>query len=60
MKQLTSITVILMIPTLIASLYGMNLFNALENNQYGFLIVLFIAAVCTVLGFLFLRKRNLF
>lgn len=60
MKQLTSITVILMIPTLIASLYGMNLFNALENNQYGFLIVLFIAGACTFLGFLFLRKRNLF
>jgi magnesium transporter len=34
MKQMTSISIILMIPTLIASLYGMNV-NALENNRYG-------------------------
>jgi magnesium transporter len=31
MKQMTSISIILMIPTLIASLYGMNS-NDLENN----------------------------
>jgi magnesium transporter len=34
MKQMTSIS-ILMIPTLIASLYGMNVPNDLENNSYG-------------------------
>ena len=42
MKRLTSISIILMIPTVIASLYGMNVPNALENNHYGFWIVLFI------------------
>jgi hypothetical protein len=30
---MTSISIILMIPTLIASLYGMNVPNALENNR---------------------------
>ena len=36
MKQLTSITIILMIPTLIASFFGMNLHNFIEDSQYGF------------------------
>lgn len=43
MKRLTSISIILMLPTLIASLYGMNVPNSLENNPYGFLIVLVVA-----------------
>ena len=35
MKQMTSISIILMIPTLIASLYGMNVPNDLQDNRYG-------------------------
>jgi magnesium transporter len=35
MKRLTSISIILMIPTLIASIYGMNVTNHLENNPNG-------------------------
>jgi len=40
MKRLTSISIILMIPTLIASLYGMNVPNVFENNALGFWIIL--------------------
>jgi len=43
MKQLTSISIILMIPTLIASFYGMNVPNALQGNNWGFWIVLLIS-----------------
>ena len=60
MKKLTSITVILMIPTLVASIYGMNLYNSLETSQYGFLSIILIATFLTALGTLYLRRRNFF
>ena len=58
MKQMTSISIILMIPTLIASLYGMNVPNNLENNPYGVWIVILISFLLSLFGvFLFKRKR---
>jgi magnesium transporter len=60
MKQLTSVTIILMIPTLIASLYGMNVPNFLENNNNAFWIILAISSFITLLGVLFFRRRNWF
>jgi magnesium transporter len=58
MKQMTSISIILMIPTLIASLYGMNVPNNLEDNHYGIWIVISISFLLSLFGvFLFKRKR---
>jgi len=58
MKQMTSISIILMIPTLIASLYGMNVPNGLEESKYGFWILLFISVILSSCGaFLFKRRR---
>ncbi|MEO8534150.1 MAG: magnesium transporter CorA family protein [Flavobacterium sp.] len=58
MKQMTSISIILMIPTLIASLYGMNVPNGLEESKYGIWILLFVSIILSVLGvFLFKRRR---
>ncbi|MDR7208893.1 magnesium transporter CorA family protein [Flavobacterium piscis] len=58
MKQMTSISIILMIPTLIASLYGMNVPNGLEESKYGIWILLFISVVLSAFGvFLFKRRR---
>jgi len=60
MKQLTSITIILMIPTLIASIYGMNVPNFMENNHYAFLIILSMSVAFATLGILFFRKKKFF
>ncbi len=60
MKQLALITIILMIPTFIASLYGMNVPNNLENNPWGFIIVLFISLAASVFGVFLFRKKNWF
>lgn len=60
MKQLTSISIILMIPTLIASMYGMNVHNNLEEAKYGFWIVLFISFLVAGLGVLLFRRKNWF
>ncbi|WP_242671012.1 magnesium transporter CorA family protein [Flavobacterium aquidurense] len=58
MKQMTSISIILMIPTLIASLYGMNVPNGLEESKYGFWILLFVSVILSSVGaFLFKRRR---
>ncbi|NCB08647.1 MAG: magnesium transporter CorA family protein, partial [Bacteroidia bacterium] len=40
MKQLTLISIILMIPTLIASLYGMNVPNYFENDKWAFPVII--------------------
>ena len=60
MKQLASITIILMIPTLVASLYGMNVPNNFENNPWGFLLVILISLIAAAFGVLMFRKKNLF
>lgn len=60
MKQLTSVTIILMIPTLIASLYGMNVPNAFENSPHAFLYVIFISIGLTLLGVLLFKWKNWF
>jgi magnesium transporter len=58
MKQLTSVSIILMIPTLIASLYGMNVPNDLQDNNYGIWIIISVSILLSALGvFLFKRKR---
>jgi magnesium transporter len=60
MKQLTSITIILMIPTLVASIYGMNVPNFMEDNPYAFFIILIMSVAFTTLGVLIFRKRKFF
>jgi magnesium transporter len=60
MKQLTSITIILMIPTLVASIYGMNLNNHLENHPYAFFYVVGSSLLIAIIIVLFFRKRNWF
>lgn len=59
MKQLSSFALILLIPTLIASIYGMNFANIpLQDNAYGFHILLIsMAAIVSFLFYIFRRKN---
>lgn len=58
MKRLTSISIILMIPTLIASLYGMNVPNVFENNALGFWIILAISfSIATMTVIVFIKRK---
>lgn len=59
MKFLTSITIILAIPTLIASLWGMNVPVPLQNNPHGFIILITICIIVTVIAILMLKRRDL-
>lgn len=57
-KMLTALTVIVTIPTIIASIYGMNVALPFQNKPYAFLAILGITLVSSVTAILlFLRKR---
>ena len=59
-KLLTSITIILMIPTLAASIYGMNVPLPFQNSPHAFLITMIISLFFSVLGILIFWRRELF
>lgn len=59
-RFLTSVTIILSLPILVASLYGMNVHLPFENDPNAFWIVMLIAILLSGLGVLFFRKKNLF
>lgn len=58
MKSLTSVSIIMMFPTLIASLFGMNLINGMESYKFGFPIVFGISVVVTVAFVWWFRKKT--
>jgi len=60
MKQLTLISIILMIPTLIASLFGMNVPNYLENSMWAMPEIIVFSLVLSIIGVLSFRKRHWF
>jgi len=60
MKRLTSISLILMVPTLIASLYGMNVALPFQSSWWAFLGIVAVSGVLSVVSvFVFLGKRFL-
>lgn len=59
MKLLTSITIILSIPTLIASLWGMNVGVPFANNPFGFVLVIAIALVIALGSAVIMIRKNM-
>jgi magnesium transporter len=59
MRTLTSVTIIMMFPTLIASLFGMNLVNGMEANNYGFVFALIISVGVSGAAWWFFRHKRL-
>ena len=58
MRTLTSVSILMMFPTLIASLFGMNLVNGMETSPYGFATALVISvAVSGLFWWIFRHKR---
>lgn len=58
MRVLTSISIILMFPTLISSMFGMNLKNGMEDSNWGFLFVFGLSVVlCGAFYWVFKKKR---
>ena len=59
MRTLTSVTIILMLPTLVASFFGMNLVNGMETNPTGFIIAILLSLVISVVSWFFFRHKRL-
>ena len=60
MKTLTSITIVLAVPTMISSFWGMNVKLPFENNQFGFAIMVFFAVVTTLIVTWWLKRKDMF
>ena len=59
MRTLTSVTIILMLPTLVASFFGMNLINGMENSPIGFIVAIVISVLISVVSLLVFRHKRL-
>lgn len=60
MKALATVTIVMSIPTMIASFYGMNVPLPGQNQPYGFLAVLGIALAAASIVAIIFRKKDLF
>jgi len=60
MKLLTSITIILMLPTLVASIYGMNVDLPFQHSPHAFLVPLGLSALMSTAGIAFFFKKKWF
>ena len=60
MKFLTSVTIILSLPTLVASVYGMNIQLPLQHHPHAFAIIMGFSLLLSILVVLiFIRKKML-
>jgi magnesium transporter len=59
MRTLTSVTIILMLPTLVASFFGMNLVNGMESSPVGFIVAIVISILISVLSWFIFRHKRL-
>lgn len=60
MKRMTSLSIALMIPTLIASFYGMNVDIHLEDTPHAFTLIILCSIILTALVFIVFRKIKWF
>ena len=59
MRTLTSVTIILMLPTLVASFFGMNLVNGMEQSPAGFIIAIILSVLISVVSWAIFRHKRL-
>ena len=59
MRTLTSVSIIMMFPTLISSLFGMNLVNGMETSEWGFVIALILSVIVSGVTWWLLRHKRL-
>ena len=59
MKILTSLTLVLSIPTLIASLWGMNVAVPFQSSPWGFWILIALSLAASVISIIALSRRKM-
>lgn len=59
MKFLASITLVISVPTMISSFWGMNVDLPLMNSRFGFIIIITISVILTLLVTWWLKKKDM-
>lgn len=59
MQFLTSITIILAIPTMISSYWGMNVPVPLQENPFGFIIIVVLSITIGIIATIWLKKKGM-
>ena len=59
MKLLASITLVISVPTLVASIWGMNVPLPFANNPHGFTIVIGISMIISIVALVWLKKKDM-
>ncbi len=59
MKFLTSITIVLAVPTMISSFWGMNVGLPFQHSPFGFVVMIFISVVLTLLVTWWLKRKDM-
>lgn len=60
MKVLAVITIVMSIPTMIASFWGMNVPVPLADSSHGFAVLVIASLILTVIGGIFLGRKKMF
>lgn len=60
MKRLTAITIVIAIPTLVASLWGMNVHVPLENAHFAFPLIILLSLLISFLAAWYFYRKKLF
>lgn len=60
LKLLTTVTIILMIPTLVASIYGMNVELPYQHTPYAFLVTVAISLALSAVGIIIFWRKEFF
>jgi magnesium transporter len=58
MRLLTSLNMIIMFPTLITSMFGMNLINGMEQASWGFPLAVIFCIICTVGSLMWFKRKD--
>ena len=59
MQFLTAITIILAIPTMISSYWGMNVPVPLQDNPFGFVVIVLFSLIIGLIAIIWLRRKQM-
>lgn len=59
MKFLASITIVLALPTLVASIWGMNVKLPFATSPYGFIITIIISIIISLIAYIWLKRKDM-
>jgi magnesium transporter len=59
MRTLTTVTILMMIPTLVTAMFGMNLINGMESKPWGFILAVIISVAVSAIAWGIFRHKRL-